>query len=459
VGTENQVSFDFRKLKRISDTRWVQLGLWLVLFAEGLLAVWFSRPWIAGDSPYYLQLADSICHGRYGSVTAAGFQPDVLRPPGYPAMLCVLRGALGLPIPAIVLLQLGAYLLSIFVLSRVLVRRGYSATLMLLLAIAYPASMMYGTPLMTEAWAQIGLALVVFLVERKRPTPVALVLAGLCCGLAAYFRSDLLPVPLFLAAFLFLHEIRSKAPLLRSIGVAAIPVLSAGVLLLPYAVWNERHFNWPLPVPVAGAVGTSLYLSTWQGKLPNDDLAALYGGVLTPRAASLGLGNEVRGLNRRLGANPLTGPWNAADYPTNAQRIELTRLTRQLAMQRIAAEPSNYIDHVLANIWRLWQANSFPPSLPPAAIILIEFASWVIFLVGCAGIALSFVRPRNWPLSAAPSVILLTVPIVHIWLHTEARYTAAVRPILLLLAATTMCWLAEKYLNRTPGTADTAPSA
>lgn len=453
------MSFDFEKLKRISDMRSVQLGLWLVLLAEGLLAVWLSRPWIAGDSNYYLELGESLCQGRYGSVTTAGFQPDVLRPPGYPIMLCVLRHGLGLPIAGIVLVQLGAYLLSIFVLTRVLVRRGYSPALMLLLAIAYPASIMYGTQIMTEAWAQVALAVTVLVLEREHFGTRALILAGLLCSLAAYFRADLLPVPIFLAIMLLVEQIRSKVPLLRSMARAALPVAAAAVLLLPYAVWNEVNFKWPLPAPIAGAVGTSMYLATWQDKLPNDELAALYHGVLTPRAKSLGLGDEVRAINQRLGADPLTAPWSPTDYSTNEQRIGVNRATAEMAISRITADPSGYADHVLGNIWRLWQANAFPSSLPRIAITLIQFASCAIFIFGFAGVGLSFVGPRHWPLSAAPAVILLTVPLVHIWLHTEARYTAAVRPILLLLAATTIYWLADRYLSRKGDTADTAPSA
>ena len=453
------MSFDFEKLKQISDMRAVQLGLWLVLFAEGLLAIWLSRPWISGDSSYYLELGKSVCHGRYGSFTAAGFQPDVLRPPGYPVLLCALRHGLSLPIPAIVLLQLGAYLLSIFVLTRVLVRRGYSPTLMLLLAIAYPASIMYGTQIMTEAWTQVALAVAVLVLERGGLGTRALLLAGLLCGLAAYFRSDLLPVPIFLAIAVLIEQLRSKAPVVRSVGRTALPVIAAAVLLLPYAVWNEVNFKWPLPAPLASAVGTSVYLATWQEKLPNDELAALYHGILTPRAKSLGLGDEVRAINERVGADPLTAPWSPTDYATNAQRIEVNRATAEMAMRRIRDDPSGYVDHVLGNIWRLWQANALPSSVPSIAVILIQTASWLIFIFGSVGMALSLVRPRNWPLSAAPAAILLTVPIVHIWLHTEARYTAAVRPILLLLAATAMYWLADTYLSRKPGRADTAPSA
>jgi hypothetical protein len=429
---------------RIWKSSFLQIALWCVLVAEGGVAVWLSRPWVFGDNAYYLTLAQSLAHGYYGSLTAAGVEPDAVRPPGYPWLLYLLHWKLQLSVLGIVLCQHGAYLLTIFFTQQLLRRHGYDGPILLLLAAAYPALIMYGTRIVPEPWTGLLLMATVLLLERDTLSVVRLLLAGTLLATAAYFRSDLLPVPLFVGVALIL-----RGNLGRSFGrralLAAMPILAAAVLLLPYAAWNEVHFRWPLPTPVAGAVGTSLYLATWQQKLSNDDVNALYRGVTTPQAAALGLSAEVRSINRRLGVDEKTAPWVPGNYPSNATRIGVSRLTKEMAFKRIAADPGDYAWHVVRNNWRLWQGEAFPSSLPRAAVVAVQIASWLIFLLGYAVVILSLLRPTNWRLSALPAAVLLAVPAVLVWLHTEARYTTPVRPILLLLAAATIYWLWAQF--------------
>ena len=60
------------------------------------------------------------------------------------------------------------------------------------------------------------------------------------------------------------------------------------------------------------------------------------------------------------------------------------------------------------------------PVVPAAAAVL-----------GSHGQGLRAVRGGLLPAAA----LLLYMPAIHIWLHTEARYTAAARPLLLMFAA------------------------
>jgi hypothetical protein len=434
---------------KLLDSRSFRTILWIVLAVEGAVAIWLSRPWVFGDNAHYLTLSDALARGHYGVMTAAGFEPDAIRPPGYPVLLWFFEHALGLPIAGIIVVQLVAYLFTLFLAMRLLGEHPLARPVLLLLAISYPAAMMYGLNIAAEAWTGLALIAIAVLIERGGRSPKILVLAGLIAGVAAYLRSDLLVVPVFLSAYLLCSELKAKAPPVRAIVRSALPSIAAAVLLLPYAVWNHSHFGRPLPTPAAGAVGTSLHLATWEDKLPQEDILAFYRGVATPKAEEVGLAREVRSINARLGTDELFAPWVPGNYPTNETRIAVTDITMDLAVQRIRAEPWNYVRHVGKNLWRLWQTGSYPASLPAFVVALLQLSSWLIFLLGGAGVILSFTQPRGWPLSGAPASILLAVPAVHIWLHTEARYTSSVRPLLLALATATILWLLRKYLSQT----------
>ena len=436
-----------RALRLVGDRR-VRLLLWATLAIEGAVAIWLSRPWVVGDNAQYLALADAISQGRYGSITALGFEPDTLRPPGYPLLLWFLMGVLRIPIEGIVIIQLITYLVSLYLVGRFLIRPAWGQSIFLALAAAYPAAMMYSSTVAAETWTILAVTSAVVLLERAPRGATSYAIVGIVAGVAAYFRSDLALVPLFIAFIILVREIRSNAGPVKATVRSAIPVLVAALLLLPYALWNYANFNRFQVTPVAGAVGTSLYLATWQGKISNEDANALYKGIVTPHAQSLGLGDEVRSINQQLGVDESYAPWGAYNYPTNRTRIAVTEVTRELALQRIQTDPWSYARHVATNGWRLWHTSNYPDRLPGFAVVALKLASWAIFILGMAGAILSIVPPRSWPLSAAPTIILLSIPAVHLWLHTEARYTASVRPILLLLAATTLVWLLQPKSRR-----------
>jgi hypothetical protein len=65
-----------------------------------------------------------------------------------------------------------------------------------------------------------------------------------------------------------------------------------------------------------------------------------------------------------------------------------------------------------------------------------------------AGLITAVRSPRRRDFVPA-AVLLLYLPAIHIWLHTEARYTAAARPLLLMFAG----FFLSLWLTRRPFTA------
>ena len=127
--------------------------------------------------------------------------------------------------------------------------------------------------------------------------------------------------------------------------LSSILLVSSIAAVLPYAVWNERHFGVPSPAPVASAVGTSLYLSTWQDRVPLADLNALYAGRATPAAIRSGLIAEVSEVNRSIGADPLTAPFNPAAYPTQKLQVAMNKAFGAKSLERIRDMPLQYAEH------------------------------------------------------------------------------------------------------------------
>jgi hypothetical protein len=434
---------------RFLTASWLKILLWVAVIVQGLLALWISHPWTTADSAEYLKLADSLGAGLgYGAMTADGFQPDVLRPPGYPLLLSFFLHTLGLPLVAVAATQLLVFWASLWLVQRMLVRFAIEPAPMLALAAAYPFPAMYSVNIMTEAWAGLAVTGIAALLVLGKRGVGCYALAGAIAGAATLFRADLLLLAPFIGGLVFLMALHRREQLGRAIGLAAAPVVAALLVLLPYMAWNQAHFAKAKPVPLAGALGNSLYIASWQPILPFKDIVALYDGVVTPRAESAGLGGEVRAINASIGAPPLTAPWNPSAYPTRRMQIESTERTLEQAKRRIADQPTIYARHVASNSWQLWNTANYPPSIPAPGVVFLRLMSALVWAAGMAGVVLSFARPGGWLVPAWLAGLFLYVPAIHLFLHTEARYTAPDRPLLLLLAAATCWWAIERLSAR-----------
>lgn len=416
--------------------------LWAGLFVQALLAVWATRPWMAGDSSAYLGLARNLAHGCFGIIRAGICQADALRPPGYPLVLAAEVHGIGLPFAVVAVSQVGLYLLSIFLMERLLARLRVSSLPLLAAALIYPFGAIYSAAIMTEAWATLAVSAVAFLMcthPKGRGTAIAV---GLISGAAALIRSDLLLLPLLLALLLFAQHFRSSG-LRASFGHAMLPLLAAAFVLLPYAAWNASHFDKPSPAPVASAVGNTLYLAVWQSRLSHEDLEPLYRCKVTAAVAASGLVPEMMKINRTIGAKPLTVPFNPAAYEDQEAQAASSRLFGRAALEHIKAAPGVYGAHVAANLWLLWNTSIYPAAVPPIGRAVLRIVSALVLIAGLLGLGIAMISDRRRGLLPA-AALLLYMPAIHIWLHTEARYTAAARPLLLMFAAIFAAFAAKR---------------
>jgi hypothetical protein len=407
--------------------------LWLGLIIQAVAVVWALRPWIAGDSRVYLELARNLHEGHFGTLQGGVFNPDTLRPPGYPLILAFQIYGLGLPHVAISLIQLGLYLASLALIERTLTRLGFNSLSFLALALIYPFAAVYSAPIMGEAWAIVAFSAMALLLCSKCPTRFDLLVVGFIAGAAALIRSDLLLVPIFVAAAVVVQQWRKDN--WRAVAVSAcMPILAAGCVLFPYMVWNQQHFGKLSPTPVASAVGNSLYLSTWQTRLSQDDFQSFYDHRYSPALRSSGFLEELARLNSSIGAPPLTEPFNPVAYPTEQTRIASTAVLGATARDWIKQHPTDYLRHVIGNVWLLWNTSIYPPSVPAIGRSLLRVISGLVLICGFLGVLVAL-RSSRWRQLLPAIALLVYLPAIHIWLHTEARYTAAARPLLLMFAS------------------------
>ena len=425
---------------RIFSSPWLMPALWAMIVIQGLIAVWISHPWMTADSVEYLKLANSLVQGSYGSETSGGFKPDVLRPPGYPIILYLLHHVLLMPFWAVSFVQVGAFWLSLFLAQRVLEHFGAKPWPMLALAAVYPFPAMYSANLMTEAWAGLVLTAIVALLAVRTRSLARCFFAGALGGLAILLRADLLMLAPLVAVLILMTTGSSNLAFRDRVAGAMLSLLASVLVVLPYAAWNHANFGVAKPIPLAGALGNSLYIASWQPILPGEDIDALYHGIATPRAEAVGLAEEVRALNRTIGAPLLTAPWNPAAYPSRQMQIASTRYTLRLAVRRVIDHPQVYAGHVAQNVWRLWNTGVYPPSIPQPAVALLSLISALVTVAGLGGAVAGLLQIPGWPIPRWVALLFLYVPAVHIFLHTEARYTAPARPLLLLLAGASLVW-------------------
>lgn len=417
---------------RLRRRRTCELLLWVALVAQVLLAVRVNRPWMTADSPTYLTLAAGIRAGHYGTVVHGFFYPDILRPPGYPLLLAGLTYVSGPQLAVIVYIQGFLYLISLRLFQIAAIQHGLNDLPFLALAVIYPFGALYDTQIMTEAWGTIALSAISVLICSENLSPSKLIGAGVLSGSAVLLRSDFLLLPAVLAAIVLARSLRRGAG--KSMGAAGLVLAVSALTLSPYIAWNFAHFRRASPTPSAAADGNTLYLATWQEALSPEDLELLYKGQVTPAVRNSGFMTEVATLNASIGAPRDIVPFNPAAYPTQQTQIASTHVYRAAAFRRIRAEPLLYLKHVFKNTWALWNTSRYPAEVPPGAVLVLRLVAGLLFASAVFGIAAAVTDncfAWAWPAIA----LFLYLPAVHAWFHTEARYTAAARPLLLMFAS------------------------
>lgn len=424
---------------------------------SGALMFAISRPWITPDSPKYLELARRLGEGSFATVIDGVLTPQTVRPPGYPLFLGVVTAFGHLPPVVAVAANFALYAGALLLLARLLREHGRAVWPFWLLMVLYPFAAAYSSLLMSEALALFLVCALTFLLGRPAlPTRGQLVLSGLLLGFLALSRSDTILLIVLLplvVAFRFRREQgaastsprTSTSTLGRRRPAEAIVIAALALTVLaPYALWNWSHFRQFSPLPVAGAAPHSLFMASWQSQLSEDDFVLWFRGKPTPRAHEVGFTRAAEAANREIGVAPRTAVNDPTAYKTFKMQRRAAKVLLREGLERIQARPGDYAHHVAGNIWQLWNTTRYPSRVPGAAQWLLRVLSGLVYVLGLAG-AVWFLLSRKAPTSLkVPALMLLYMPALHLWLHTEARYTAPVRPLLVLFASLVLLSLLQR---------------
>ena len=351
--------------------------LWALLVAEAAFVVWLRQPWLIPDSQDYLAMAA-------GNLSLAG-----LRAPGYPLFLAAL---VHVPPTLIIVIQMALYLASVWLFSRYVFEKG--RTIFLMIAAIYVFPLFYVAAIASEANAIFLFASATVLAMNRR-----WVLSGIALGCAVLTRPDLLPAVLALPLAAWAYD-KGKAGLLTLAG--------SFLILAPYMVWNTATFGRPSPIPVNSTIGLSLYLASWESRVGYDELQSVHAKAQPTRLAiESGLTAELVKIRDAGGTD---------------------KEFRDAAFRRMAADPLDTALHSIKAVWRLFNTQRYP--VPPSIALGLGMISTIVWLLGMIGMAL-YARGKL----IIPAALFWAVLVGHLPLHTEARYTALLRLILMVFAA------------------------
>ncbi len=260
---------------RTSAAKWV-LAIFLVAFAARLItvavihpdprdgrfddSVWYdtsARHLADGDGYVFDPTVWFASDGNRIYPDEEALTPTAIWPPGYPATLALIYLGTGNSLWAgrlfnVVCGALTAVL--VFAIARRLFGQleGIFAGVMMAL---FPGAVYFAPLLMSETYflflMTATLAVFLFFVlDRERPSLIAIVASGLLAGMTAMVRGEFMPFPAIMVALLAFH-----LGLRRSLLPAAALVIAAGVLFVPWTVRNRVQMGeWLVGTTGAGRV-------------------------------------------------------------------------------------------------------------------------------------------------------------------------------------------------------------
>ena len=424
-------------------------GLWLVL------SDFTDVPGVP-DSLQYDEIARNLIAGRgYALSRGGGYEPTLVREPGYPAFLAVVYSIAGHSRPAAKLVQVllfGVITLLAYVLALELLvsRRAALAVSGLTLGSFSLAS--YSTLLLSENLITLVLLIAIITASRavRRDGFRLLVITGGLLGVATLIKAILLPLVFFLALMVFLDRGRTKSA-----------YLGAGLLILGFSLvvgpWSWRNYQQFGTVAVAARGGAALYLTT----LKLDDsmpdllrrtifgLSQQLGRKWYPGQNDLGLRDTER-LNARW--EDLTGRgMNEWEADSALLREGVARIIER-PMKHVVLAGAEVLNLAAFGDVVVMVAPTLQASFPGGkegvlvAKLLFRLVGYVIFFMGLLG--LMMIPRRNRPWAFVATVVGYTL-IAYALIYADRRYVVPLIPILNLLVVS--WWL------RWPGSRRSVP--
>lgn len=408
------------------------------------LLCYLLNPWIHGDSKDYLLLADSLSQGYFGVNTIDGFQLEGLRLPAYPLIIYIYQSLFGKNFLGLIIIQAVLYLLSIFLIWRMLHKFFNPAIGFIFLAILLPYPFIAYTSclILTEAWCLFLLTAIVYLLvnfNNSRYETIATIGAGLMLGVSFYFRPNLFP--LSVAIFIAILVINR-----RNWKNALLFIALTWTIIFPYAIYNYIRFDKFTTIPVASNVGLSLLQATWQNRISVESFTAFASNdVVNQEITSSGMEEQFQKVYSQTENAMIEANYSPIHKKIQYQ-ILLNKFAREEAVKNIKNDSANYLASSVKNMFRMWFATynqSFESEKLKVAgfdvmrflIMLPGIIMLLLGIVGCLYGGLKKISPQAHGFSILATACLLDFTLTMCWLHTESRYTTPVRLFLVASAA------------------------
>lgn len=389
------------------------------------------------DTAHYLKLAESLSRGAFGLETASGFEPEGVRSFGYPIFILFCHSIFGKNDFGIILVQAALYLVSLFLIWQLIKETFGEKTSFIFLALSsvYPFIAYLFCQLSVEGVSTFLIALAAYVLDysiRRNRASFGFAVAGILLAATMYFRSNLFPLPFFVALVFFVWFPKLRKP-------AMLLVCSAILTFLPASIYNYRNFNAFSPTPVYGGAQASLWMATWHARLGTDAIIRYIRQIeISPTVRSSGMLEQMGEANRKIGVREDMFPLNMGFYPDNATRARAQEEYGRAALENIKETPAVFAKSCLINVFRMWfSAHIGYENIPVILRFYLLLIGFTVFLLGFIGLILAL---KNSIYSTSPfAVFSATTIIFHsitlCWTHTEARYTIPARFFLLAFAA------------------------
>ena len=422
-------------------------GLWLRL-AE------FARGPDVPDTLQYDELARNLITGKgYVVSRGEGYEPTLLREPGYPAFLALVYGIAGYPGTAAKLIQIfffGVISLLAYVLASELLASRRAALAVGGLTAGSFSLASYGALLMSETLITLVLLTAVITAIRalRRDGLTFFLITGGLLGFATLIKATLLPLVFFLALIVFLGRGRTKSTSLR----VGLLILSFSLVVGPWSWRNYQQFG-TFAVAVRGGMG--LYLSTLKLDDSTPDL----------------LRRTIFSLSQELGRRWYPGQKDLGlwDYERKDARLEeligtgmneweVDAVLLKEGFARVLKRPVKYVllaalefvnfaafGDVPVMVALTLRANS--PGEKEAifvAKLLFRLVGYVVFFMALLGLIV--IPMRNGPWAFAATVVGYTL-IAYALVLADRRFVVPLVPILNLLVV--FYWMRSCSSGRT----------
>ena len=389
------------------------------------------------------------------SADSSTYIPEVIRTPGYPALVALVYLAFGVGNHLAVAVTQAFIYAGICGRVFLLVRRAAgerAAIIGAAMTALYSPLAYFSGLIVTELWtAFMATAAMVICLRAARGGKFRdFAVAG-----ALFSATTLVRPAFFLMPFFFVIAVpvlvRSQRTVAMLKGWALLGVVAA-LVMVPWFAYNYVNFG-QLTLSPAGGVGRGLWEGSWQGRWTGRiqaDLITL--ADTTPDREELTRLVQAKAAETRLPVEPMlqyVNEWRDIraiwDTPTDpmaraAARVAADREYLAHALATIRQDPVGHLTRRLGRgAFVLWAAEIPIPydrinDTPPAAIRAIWLAQVVLLLLAAWG-SWSLVRQGHWLEAVMLSLPIIYVTGVHLPLLCEARQSLPVKPIVLALAA------------------------